>query len=228
MVSALGCHSDVVRICLLQQCKQLSSLKKFSIWYPQTQCWGCMNHFFYCCMDLVFECAIFGLMAHSGIHFLHGIVEFIDGKPKSVSMHLHCLKRIFDCNINIENYTCDKECWNSNNGVYLTNHDIIEYLYQSEFEPALEQAKLNDFANGNGRKWSDPSYVKQKKRDIAKQVGSFVLNDPINKWEYNLCTEYFHAFNNLMHIQVTVNIVDFHCVHLWHTDDTVGVTTELS
>ena len=163
-----GCHSKLLRRIVLKQCADLSDLKYLVVWSYVKQCWCCIEHCYHSCMDWPFESAVFGLLNHSSNFFLTGICRFVNGKPEAIPFDLHVLKEIFDKNFDIKNLNVKPSQWNDIEGVFLTDSNVIRYMYSNSFAPALAALKEEEVSKGLANKWNDPAYVKKKKKRSCK------------------------------------------------------------
>lgn len=222
IVSGEGVHSLVVRHAILCQMSQLTKCKKVVFWCWINLCWICIPHSFLCCFDWPFECAIGGFLGHTSNYPYHGICEFINGECAAIEFNTQKLSTIFEEDNIVFDFNFEDWQRERRNGIVLTTTKCIKYQqemastrYYHLLSQAQKQGKLHLFNN--------KKYRMTKRRQIAHDLQVYIVKDAYTEWEYNMSTDYFHAFDAYVLNMVKLVFFESHCCFKYYKNETKTV-----
>ena len=224
LVSGKGCHSQSVIRIVQKQLVQIATLETMRLWSEKLQCWCCYNVDFGWCSDWMFECAVFGLLAPTSQHFLHGLTYFENGEPKCINNSRQSLFNAFKAGISRENLNIDFEEKRQSQwtGYCLTNNDIVKYWSEQVFKPEFE----NRQARCKAENWQRRSYRVKKRRAVANCKNIPTLYGK-HAYIYKMKTELFHAFDTWQGTLFRYMIYFTHVSCQWSLKDTMKCVDEI-
>ena len=217
-----------VQYVISKHLNELANLKTLVVHSVKAKSWVCMYHDFRFCSDWVYECKVLKLLSHSSDYCFHGIVLLINGTPTAVKNEMPLLKRLFDANLNKDNFNWDFKTLHENkaNGFYLTNTECIRWMHK-KFLEKLAEKQQEDIRTGKGDKWNNEKYVKLTKTGIATANEIYTNDYQVVQYMYKIVGEMFHGFDNYIHTQVSSMILQSHCVDRWSIKDSLSIMLDL-
>lgn len=217
LISGKSCHDKNVQNIVQDQCVEMITNDKLTVWSRKAECFCCYNLEFYFCADWIFECSIFRLLGPTSNHFVHGLTKWVEGKPEIVVNDIEELYAALETGVDSNNFDKSfEECKEEEFcGYTLTDNDTLQHWSENVFKPAIKLVKSRSRRNT----WKDKTKQIKKRREVANDESVPMLYRTM-RWRYVLLTESFHAFDTyILHLYKYLVYLT-HCAFNWPTTET--------